>query len=120
MKMQSVITRLNGGLGNQMFQYAAGRALAERLGVLLKLDLSEFETYSLRRYELNKFNISAEIAEPAETAHVVVNPSRFWRTCSRLAISSGLVLDKIAFRERHFHYDAAFEKIIHPVYLNGY
>ena len=34
-----IITRLWGGLGNQMFQYAAGRALSFRSGVPLKLDI---------------------------------------------------------------------------------
>ena len=34
-----VITRLWGGLGNQMFQYATGRALAQRSGVPLQLDI---------------------------------------------------------------------------------
>ncbi|ATG45006.1 hypothetical protein PhaeoP18_03093 [Phaeobacter piscinae] len=33
-----IITRLHGRLGNQMFQYAAGRALADRLGVSVALD----------------------------------------------------------------------------------
>ena len=33
-----IISRLHGGLGNQMFQYAAGAALADRLGVPLALD----------------------------------------------------------------------------------
>lgn len=33
-----IISRLHGGLGNQMFQYAAGAALATRLGVPLALD----------------------------------------------------------------------------------
>ncbi len=33
-----IITRLHGGLGNQMFQYAAGAALAARLDVPLALD----------------------------------------------------------------------------------
>lgn len=33
-----IVTRLHGRLGNQMFQYAAGRALAARLGVPLALD----------------------------------------------------------------------------------
>jgi hypothetical protein len=34
-----IISRLWGGLGNQMFQYAAGRALALRSGVPLQLDI---------------------------------------------------------------------------------
>ena len=34
-----IISRLYGGLGNQMFQYAAGRALALRSGVPLQVDI---------------------------------------------------------------------------------
>lgn len=52
-----------GGLGNQMFQYAAGRALAARRDVELKLDLSWFgkkhKHTTPRRYSLDNFNISA-------------------------------------------------------------
>lgn len=38
-----VVLRLSGGLGNQMFQYAAASAYAHRLGVPLRLDLEEYE-----------------------------------------------------------------------------
>jgi Glycosyl transferase family 11 len=120
MQLQSVITRLNGGLGNQMFQYAAGRSLAERLGVPLKVDLSEFETYLLRRYELDKFNIGAGIATPEEIARFIINPSRFQRKYSRLAISLGFDINNIAFKEIKHCYDVTFNKIRHPMYLNGY
>jgi hypothetical protein len=120
LKIQSVITRLNGGLGNQLFQYAAGRALADRLGAPLKFDLSEFETYLLRRFELEKFNINAGVATSEELAGFIINPSRFQRRCTRLAISLGLGFNKIAFKECKFGYDDAFEKIRHPMYLNGY
>lgn len=120
LQIQGVITRLNGGLGNQLFQYAAGRALAERLGVSLKVDISEFETYLLRRFELDQFATSAGIATPEELAGFVINPSRFQRYYSRFAISLGLGLNNIAFRENKFGYDNAFEKIRHPTYLNGY
>lgn len=120
LQIQSVITRLNGGLGNQLFQYAAGRALADRLGAPLKFDLSEFDTYLLRRFELDQFNINAGIATSTELANFVINPSRFQRYCSRLAISLGLGFNKIAFKENKFGYDGTFEKIRHPMYLNGY
>jgi len=120
LQMQSVITRLNGGLGNQLFQYAAGRALAERLGAPLKVDLAEFETYLLRRFELDQFKINAGIATPEEIAGFIINPSRFQRYYSRLAISLGLGFNKIAFKENKFGYDDTFENIRHPMYLNGY
>ena len=118
--LQFVIVRLNGGLGNQLFQYATGRALANRLNVPLKLDISEFDTYLLRRFELNQFTITAEIAQPEELAGFVINPSRFQRTYSRLAISLGLHFSRIAFREVKFTYDDTFDRIRHPMYLNGY
>jgi hypothetical protein len=120
LSMQSVITRLNGGLGNQMFQYAAGRALAERLAVPLKIDISEFETYLLRRFELDQFNIDSKMATQEELANFIINPSRFQRKCSRLAISFGLDLNKFAFKEVKFSYDSSFENIRYPMYLNGY
>ena len=53
-----------GGLGNQMFQYAAGRALALRHKTELQLDLSaygsrqHFET--ARPFELHKLAIHVE------------------------------------------------------------
>lgn len=54
---------ISGGLGNQMFQYAAGKALAKRLHTTLNLDLYPLEkkTQSTgRHYELGIFNIDVE------------------------------------------------------------
>ncbi len=61
-----IISQLFGGLGNQMFQYALGRRLAIERDVPLKLDLSWFAQQTKRRYCLNQFQISAEIATPVE------------------------------------------------------
>lgn len=58
-----VTTRIIGGLGNQMFQYAAGRALALRTGGKLLLDLSDFERYTRHQYSLHHFDIVGEVAE---------------------------------------------------------
>ena len=41
-----IIVQLYGGLGNQMFQYATGRALSLKNDTDLKLDLHAFESYS--------------------------------------------------------------------------
>ena len=51
---------LNGGLGNQMFQYSFGRSLSLQLDCDLSLDLSAFksDTYYKRTYELGVFNLS--------------------------------------------------------------
>ena len=49
-----IVVCLNGGLGNQMFQFAAAYALSARLGVECKVDVSILER-SIRRYELECF-----------------------------------------------------------------
>jgi hypothetical protein len=66
--MESVITHLIGGLGNQMFQYAAGYALSRRLNAHLKFDISDFSNYRLHNgLELVKvFNCPLECASQQE------------------------------------------------------
>jgi hypothetical protein len=59
-----IIVKLMGGLGNQMFQYALGRRLAYQHRTSLKLDLTWFQTQTLRSYQLDTLKISAEIASP--------------------------------------------------------
>ncbi|MFH0846038.1 MAG: alpha-1,2-fucosyltransferase [Patescibacteria group bacterium] len=65
-----IIVKLTGGLGNQMFQYAIGRALAEKNKTELKLDISWFnhikKNTTPRKYELGIFNIVEKIANNDE------------------------------------------------------
>lgn len=63
--MNKLIVQLSGGLGNQMFQYAAGRALAKTNHAELVLDswsgfVRDFQYR--RQYELDPFPISARVA----------------------------------------------------------
>ncbi|MDD5318776.1 MAG: alpha-1,2-fucosyltransferase [Candidatus Pacebacteria bacterium] len=65
-----IIVRLKGGLGNQMLQYAAGKAAALRCGSQLKLDVSNLYSKitndTPRFYELDAFKLEAEIATEKE------------------------------------------------------
>jgi len=64
-----IITRLIGGLGNQMFQYAVGRRAAHKHKTELKLDISWFknpEGAIKRDYLLNVFNIEEDFASKEE------------------------------------------------------
>lgn len=49
------------GLGNQLFQYATGRAVAERTNTRLRFDVSYFGIEPNREYALGDFHIRAEL-----------------------------------------------------------
>ena len=53
-----MIVYLMGGLGNQMFQYAAGYATAKALGETLELNNTFYDANKNRKYELRVFPIS--------------------------------------------------------------
>jgi hypothetical protein len=55
-----IVVVMRGGLGNQMFQYAAGRALAERNGVLLLLDTTLMRD-RLPRKQITRYNLDLDI-----------------------------------------------------------
>lgn len=115
-----MITRLDGGLGNQLFQYAAGLALAEKLAAPLKIDLTALARDPLRRFELANFRISAAVASPEEIGAFVTRPSRAQRAWGRLAVALGIGDHRVAFREYRYGYNRLFAAIRRPVYLSGY
>jgi Glycosyl transferase family 11 len=75
-----ILIRLMGGLGNQLFQYAAGRALALRNRAPLKLDLTLLEDRNggehavFRNFELGAFLIEAEFATTDEIRYFNPTP----------------------------------------------
>lgn len=112
-----VVSRLIGGLGNQMFQYAAGRALAVANKSNLKLDISGYKSYELHNgYELDLFNIQAEIASNSEIKRFVKVPSRL----SRFLTRKFELINKSHFVEKRFAYDPSFFDVKQPIYIDGY
>jgi hypothetical protein len=70
-----VITQIYGGLGNQLFQYAAGRSLAQNEGAALWMDLGLFQHYPLRQYLLDRYPIQGI---PASAAMLAEAGERSW------------------------------------------
>lgn len=68
-----IISHIIGGLGNQMFQYAAGRALSRERDVSLRLDIQDFAGYALHNgYELDRiFNFDAKLATQEDLKSVL-------------------------------------------------
>jgi len=102
-----------------MFQFATGRSVAHRLGSELLLDVSSFEHYGLRRYELGDWRIDARVATAAELsrAGVVSGRPTSFRRIGRLL---GFGHPAHTFREASFAYDPLILEVTDPVYLDGY
>lgn len=117
-----VITNLIGGLGNQMFQYAAGRALSLKRDLPFRLDISGFANYGLHQgFELRRlFSSTAEIANEADVSGVLGWQSSpvIRRVVSRPSM--------VAFRrksfvvEPHFQYWPGIKNVSSDCYLAGY
>jgi len=60
--MRALVVHLQGGLGNQMFQYATARALAQRCGATLWLDERELGGPTSRPAGLHRWRIDARPA----------------------------------------------------------
>ncbi|MFD0930369.1 alpha-1,2-fucosyltransferase [Methylophilus glucosoxydans] len=112
-----VVVRLIGGLGNQLFQYAAGRALAENNLSELKLDLSGYQNYNLHNgYELNHFKIKADIATQEEIKVLTKPRTRLVKyIIKKLRLPNGK-----HYLESSFALNRIFFKLKSPVYIDGY
>ncbi len=117
-----IISNLIGGLGNQMFQYAAGRALSLKFGVLLRLDVSGFSSYGLHQgFELQRiFNGSVEAASNSDVHEMLgwQSSSMIRRVVSRPSMS--IFRSKSFVVEPHFHYWSSISNLTGSCFLNGY
>lgn len=110
-----IIIRIQGGLGNQLFQYAAARNLAEQEGAELKLDLLSFHSGQVRNLELSAFNF-----EPLQASLKEIKQfSRF----PQLYRHNPVLFSKLGrhiYREPFYHFDSNFLNLKDPVYLDGF
>lgn len=108
-----IAIELIGGLGNQMFQYAAAKALALHHNEDILIDKRLFASYELHNYSLNHFNIKALFLEEK----IVFNPSFSDRV--KAVISGKKIFKK--YQEDDLSYDESFFKTPHRnIYLKGY
>ncbi|MDB5540638.1 MAG: fucT2 [Devosia sp.] len=106
----TVTVAISGGLGNQMFKYAAARALALRHGGDVGLDVTFYRNSRHRHFELDAFPIIAKRLVPASGG--------FWKRFG--AKSREPEARARVYREPHFRFDPAFLDLALPVVLDGY
>lgn len=122
--METLITQLMGGLGNQMFQYAAGRRLSLEKNRRLLVDKSILDDHSPGRHDVNRkyglqvFKLEVQTARNSDrwlfNAHGLP-----WlvRVLKRLLEP---VTSRWTYRNRSFEYDKdLFEAVPIPRYIQG-
>jgi len=121
-----IVVKVQGGLGNQMFQYALARALAIKNQSEVHIDKSAYFLNQLRRFELNKFQCEFSIAGFLDR-RIFDSPQN--RTLDRKLF--GGVYSQIQRRrfadaqprwvkEQNFNFDQSVLSLKPPLYLDGY
>lgn len=117
-----VISHLLGGIGNQMFQYAAGRSLSLAQDQKHFLDLRDFSNYRLHQgFELTRvFNLSVDEADASVIGRVLGwRGNSLVRKILRRSFFSWIRGRKFIV-EPHFNYWPELFKLNGDLYLHGY
>jgi len=117
-KLNILITRIGGGLGNQLFQYAVARNIAILNNLNFRLDLSWFANNNDRKYELSYFNIIENIATDNEIKKLKKHKkknSRRWFLYNYFLINESKYVE-----EKQFNFDPNIMKVKSSIYLDGY
>lgn len=115
-----IVVKIQGGLGNQMFQYAIGQILAEKTSSHLLLDTSFFDDqikkpgFTPRQFELDVFNLhytraSKEIID----SFISANSPKRWQKLLGFSY-------KKSFREIASKFEYQVLSLKPPLYLDGY
>ena len=112
----AVSVRIAGGLGNQMFQYAAARALSLRHRAPLELDLSFYDASRHRAYQLDAFALG-----PLTVVQLPPRgPFPRLRAVWHRAIRRWKGKLRPLYREPDHGPDPVFDQLVPPVHLIGH
>ncbi|MFM2374187.1 MAG: hypothetical protein RLZZ234_182 [Candidatus Parcubacteria bacterium] len=113
-----ITIKTQGGLGNQMFQYAFGRALSISHNLPLALDTSLFKTYPHHAYGLNRYDLPVTLTEDsAARAFVRMKPKMGRR---HLLHNTFFADPERYIIEPSFHFDPRMQHAKDGLYFDGY
>lgn len=115
-----IITNLTGGLGNQLFQYATGRRLAQIHKTELFLDTTTFNTYKLHNYSLYHFNIIENLATEKELKYFIKENKIYNKIYGYINKFIPYKYKKIAIEIPHSKFLSGILKLPKNAYLQGY
>jgi hypothetical protein len=111
------IIQLMGGLGNQMFQYAAARALSLKRGIPFTIDFDDPYIYAKRSFGLDVFNLEYKKASVVQL--LLSKPKT--KVLRRLYKWTGNNPDKYLYREnKDFHFQPELFNCADNSYISGF
>jgi hypothetical protein len=119
-----IISQLNSGLGNQMFQYAAAKSLSTIKKTSLCLDISWYlskeSMQTIRSYELSVFNLKEDLVYH-NTAYAFYNEGNsFFNKIINKIERNIPYYKKKQFEEQMFEFDPNFFKARKDAIISGY
>ncbi len=101
---------LNGGLGNQMFQWAAGYSLAKKLNLPITLNISQLgnRDFELSSFDIGHYEVSTAKSILAATHNVQL--SRLLRMVGRHG----------NYFEKTLNFESRFFELKRPVKIHGF
>lgn len=109
------VVKFNGGLGNQMFQWAFARALEAKTGIKNSFDMSFFEKKYARPFELGIFNVNVDSVEDFAAKFKLMLIWKF-----RKNLNGKKFLGINFYSEPHFEYDENLFKLEPNTYIEGF
>lgn len=120
---RKIIVKLNGGLGNQMFQYAFARAVSIKTGIPFELDATGYENQNplntKRAYELSCFKTKVILSESSK----VKKHKTFYNLLCKIFSRLGIKLKNSSYYIEHdFTYQQEINDLTinREVYFEGY
>ena len=118
MRNSKLVSRVLGGVGNQLFIYASSKSLALKNNFFLKIEIKTgFLKDSYKRaYKLNSFNITAKEASWGESFFFVLR-KRFPLIKSVFYPNAKTIREPLS---SQYYSEIFAQKIIGPTYMEGY
>jgi len=111
-----IIINITGGLGNQLFQYAFGRALSIKNKCQLKLDISSYQNYEWHDYSLRPFSIRENFADKSDCELLKGEKVSFVQKIKQKIFNN----KKFYYSEKDLRFNEKYKNLANPAYISGY